>query len=564
MRAPRAARAPPRRSRRRRRASSGGVVSRARLAAERSTCSIDAAGTPRPTRSRQQSRTSRTSPRSASCLAGEQVRVVRAQAVLLEHDLPQQAAGQKRDPLRVGKGGRPDELGDGLEVVGLGEEPQRPLARGSPQRLVTGDVPLGDPLGVARRRVAPAHRGVVPRVGEVGVERPDAAREPPRMRADGLGHVAPGRRDRAEDRHGGVVAAQRPHPARPLVERREGGGEAGGIALLGGELAGARGDLAQRFGPAGGRVGDQHRVVPHVPVELRHGDARVDARLPGQHGHVRRVRDEDGAVEERPAGPRVVEPRHLLQHVGHLVAALAAADVDDHVRVAPLRDLLQEHGLARAEAPGHGGAAAAGDREEEIEGALPGEQRHVGPQALAHGAGAANGPVVRQGDLRAADARDRVFDRELAGRGDPVDRAAAARRDAHPVRDRRGLGHLAQDRSRFDPVAGGGERRERPAPLALERHSPPSVVQRLARPGEPAQHAVEDAPEQPRPELGPQGMARARHGVSGPEPARVRVHLNRRGAPVEGDHLARQPVVGPPRRARACPQRDRRPRPRAR
>ena len=121
--------------------------------------------------------------------------------------------------------------------------------------------------------------------------------------------------------------------------------------------------------------------------------------------------------------------------------------------------------------------------------------------------------------------------------------AAATRRDAHPVRDRRGLGHLSQDTTPLRPC----RRSETsgvngPAPLALERYSAPSVAQRLARPGEPAQHAVEDAAEKPRPELGPQGMARAHDGVSGPEPARVRVHLNRGGAPVEGDHLARQPI----------------------
>ena len=52
----------------------------------------------------------------------------------------------------------------------------------------------------------------------------------------------------------------------------------------------------------------------------------------------------------RPPGARVRELGQLGEHVGHLVAALAAADVDDHVGVAPLGDLLQQHGLAGAEA----------------------------------------------------------------------------------------------------------------------------------------------------------------------------------------------------------------------
>ena len=75
----------------------------------------------------------------------------------------------------------------------------------------------------------------------------------------------------------------------------------------------------------------------------------------------------------------------------------------------------------------------------------------------------------------------------------------------------------------------------------LERLSPPPVTQRLAGPGEPAQHAVEDAAEEARPELRPQRMPCPRHRVSRPDSTRVGVHLNGGDAPVEGDHLARQP-----------------------
>ena len=91
------------------------------------------------------------------------------------------------------------------------------------------------------------------------------------------------------------------------------------------------------------------------------------------------------------AGARILELGQLVEDVGHLVAALAAADVDDHVGVAPLGDLLQQDGLAGAEAAGHGGAAAAGDREEQVEHALAGDQRHVGAQPLAYGRGRRTG-----------------------------------------------------------------------------------------------------------------------------------------------------------------------------
>ena len=51
----------------------------------------------------------------------------------------------------------------------------------------------------------------------------------------------------------------------------------------------------------------------------------------------------------RPPVRGSASSRQLGDDVGHLVAAFAAADVDDHVGVAPLGDLLQQHGLARAE-----------------------------------------------------------------------------------------------------------------------------------------------------------------------------------------------------------------------
>ena len=79
-----------------------------------------------------------------------------------------------------------------------------------------------------------------------------------------------------------------------------------------------------------------------------------------------------------PSGARIAEPGEFAQHVGQLVAAFAAADVHDHVRVAPLRDLLQQHGLAGAEPAGHGAAAALGDREQHVDHPLPGDQRRPG------------------------------------------------------------------------------------------------------------------------------------------------------------------------------------------
>ena len=65
----------------------------------------------------------------------------------------------------------------------------------------------------------------------------------------------------------------------------------------------------------------------------------------------------------------------LLQHLGHLVAALAAAHVDDDVRVAPFGKLMLGHGLAGAETAGNGGGAALGNGEQGVDDPLARDER---------------------------------------------------------------------------------------------------------------------------------------------------------------------------------------------
>ena len=68
--------------------------------------------------------------------------------------------------------------------------------------------------------------------------------------------------------------------------------------------------------------------------------------------------------------------------------------------------------------------------------------------------------------------------------------------------------------------------------------APPS--RKSGRGGERAQHAVEDAAEQARPELGRERQPAARDGLSGGQPARVLVDLDGRAVALHGDDLARQ------------------------
>ena len=87
------------------------------------------------------------------------------------------------------------------------------------------------------------------------------------------------------------------------------------------------------------------------------------------------------ALHQRAAGAGIVQPRELVEHLGHLVAPLAAADEDDDVGGGELGQGLLDHGLAGAEAAGHGDAAAFGDGEEEVEDPLAGDEGPVGGQA---------------------------------------------------------------------------------------------------------------------------------------------------------------------------------------
>ena len=188
-------------------------------------------------------------------------------------------------------------------------------------------------------------------------------------------------------------------------------------------------------------------------------------------------------------------------HVGHLVAALAAADVDDDVGVAPLGDLLQQHGLAGAEAAGDGGAAAPGDREEQVEHPLPGVQRAAASSSRSrHGRGRRTGHAVRERHVaRRRPSRPRLAGVRSAPGGDALDPTADAGRHQDPQRHRAGVARRcparrpaptrspSADGGREGPA--GGSPRGRIAVRAPARS--PAVDQR-------PQQAVEDAAEQAR------------------------------------------------------------------
>ena len=245
-------------------------------------------------------------------------------------------------------------------------------------------------------------------------------------------------------------------------------------------------------------------------------------------------------------GARVLERLELLEHVGQLVAALAAADVDDHVGVAPLGDLLQQHGLAGAEAAGDRRRAAARDREEQVEHPLAGHERLGCRQPRARpGADGAPASAARARRSAPPTRRDDVARRGTppparSTRATPLDIRAAPARDA---RSRRSPGRCRARRRRS-----AAPRPRRPG-AKLQPRSRLSV--RAALPGSSRAPALSAAAAARRRTLRRAAPGRARPPaarrspstvVAGLEPAGVLVHLHGRALAVQRDHLSGQPL----------------------
>jgi hypothetical protein len=96
------------------------------------------------------------------------------------------------------------------------------------------------------------------------------------------------------------------------------------------------------------------------------------------------------------AGAGVHQPGELAQHLRHLVAALAAPDIDHDVGLGVLRQGLLDDGLARAEAARHCHRAPLSGGEEQVKDTLPRHQRPIVREASPDWPWAAHGPVMRQ------------------------------------------------------------------------------------------------------------------------------------------------------------------------
>ena len=271
--------------------------------------------------------------------------------------------------------------------------------------------------------------------------------------------------------------------------------------------------------------------------------AEIDRGLARRHGHVRGVDDEHRAVERRRAAPRVDELGEIGQHVGHLVATFAAADIDDDIGVGVLGQRLLDHGLAGAEASGHGDDAAFGHREQEVEDPLPGDERPVVGQARRRGPRPAHGPALQQRQRAAVVELGQRFVDEPGARADGAQSPTPPGRHQHLVRQA-ALVDLADHVTRPDRGAHGERGLEFVAARAIEcrqfHAGSHEVARGIGQPCQRAADAVEHRAQQPGPELGKERATGTAHRLAQRQPAGVLEDLQRRLIAGDAQHFALQ------------------------
>ncbi len=249
------------------------------------------------------------------------------------------------------------------------------------------------------------------------------------------------------------------------------------------------------------------------------------------------------------ARARVDQLGELGEDVRHLVAALAAADVDDHVGVGPLGQGLLRDGLARPEPPGDHGRAALRDREERVDDPLPGQQRQGRIELARVRAAPAYGPGLPHPDRPVAvEPGGLIVDGQRPVR-DALDGPPHPGRDEDPVVQvvlADGPEHVPRADLRTDPDLG----HELPALCVVDAGDREPTGDEVAAPlGEERQralHPVVDRGEEPGAELHAKGFARVLDDLPRAQAGRVLVDLDDRDVLVEPDHLTRERLLADP------------------
>ena len=387
-------------------------------------------------------------------------------------------------------------------------------------------------------------------IGQLAVQSPEAADKALCMLGHRLGEITSRRGDRPDDGHRTVLPGQGSHGSGPLVEFGDPRGQVGGKTLLRRHLLHTSRQLPQCLRPAGGGIRHHGHIKALIAIVLRQGHTGVDRGLPGGNGHVRGVGDQHGSLHQASSGTGVDELGKLAQHVGHLVSPLAAADVDDDLRVAPFGDGVLDHGLPRSESSGDGHGAPPGHGKQGIDDPLPRDQGPAsGRQAFGHGPGSADRPALHHGDPPLSAFGLHQSDRLLHGvlpfhgQGFQCALHIGGQQDAllHPL----GFLDRADHRPSADFCSHGKLRRtEQPLLLPVQRGRADApldeVPRQLKDPLQRALDTVVDRSDQSGSELDEQGAAGTEDVVSWSDAGGILVDLDDRPIPGQLDDLPDQ------------------------
>ena len=262
-------------------------------------------------------------------------------------------------------------------------------------------IPLCQSIDIQRIRGQPVYRREVARVCKGRIERPEHLDDTHRCLRNRLGDIAARRRNCADGGDGAAsfIRAEAFDNACALVKLRDTRCKVGRVAFFAWHFLKSAGHLAQSLRPTRGGVCENRDVIAHIAEILCNGDTCVDRRLACRNGHIGGVCYKNGPLHQRFAVSRVCKLRELHENVCHLIAALAAADVDNYIDVRPLCKLVLNDGLARAERAGNCRSTALCYREERVDYSLSGVHRARRHALGCIGSAYTDRPLLHQGKL---------------------------------------------------------------------------------------------------------------------------------------------------------------------
>ena len=285
--------------------------------------------------------------------------------------------------------------------------------------LIEPDFHVIQILGVGSQ---PVDSREVTLVSQFGIQCPEDFNNSKSGLADRLRNITARRRYGSDN---GQIAftglpAQRHNTAGAFIELGQTGTQVSRVAFLTGHLFQTAGHFTKSLGPTAGRVSHQGDGITHIAEVLGDGDTGVNRGLTGRNRHIRGIGDQNGAVHQGLAALGIFQGREFVQNIGHLVAALAAADINDDVCLRPLGQLVLNDRFTGPEGAGNSSNTAFGNGEEGIDNTLTGDQRHIGSQLLLIGAALADGPALHKGQIFFAVfgryGSDRLVDGKTSGR----------------------------------------------------------------------------------------------------------------------------------------------------